>query len=121
MPDNLMEASLRNLPDLIIIDIHGEIDAKSEAVLDQVYLDAEKTKPEAIILNFINVGYINSTGIALIVSMLAKARKTGVKLLAFGLSSHYIEIFQITRLSDFMKIYPDEASALAAVQPRTNS
>jgi len=35
--------------------------------------------------------------------MLAKARKTGVKLLAYGLSSHYIEIFQITRLSDFMK------------------
>jgi anti-anti-sigma regulatory factor len=48
--------------------------------------------------------------------MLAKARKSGVKLLAFGLSSHYIEIFQITRLTDFMKIYPDEVSALSAIQ-----
>lgn len=115
MPVNIIEASLRNLPDLIIIDLRGEIDAKGEEILDQVYSDAEKTNPRAIVLNFTDVGYINSTGIALIVSMLAKARQTGVKLMAYGLSSHYIEIFQITRLSDFMKIYPDEASALAAV------
>jgi anti-anti-sigma factor len=109
------------LPDLVIIDLRGEIDAKSEAILDQVYSDAEKKDPEAIILNFTKVGYINSTGIALIVSMLAKARKTGVKLLAYGLSSHYIEIFQITRLSDFMKILPDETSALSAVQHKADS
>jgi len=120
MPVKPVEASLRNLPDLIIIDLRGEIDAKGEDLLDQVYSEAEKANPGAIVLNFSNVGYINSTGIALIVSMLAKARKSGVKLLAFGLSSHYIEIFQITRLSDFMKIYPDEASALSAVQHKTN-
>jgi anti-sigma B factor antagonist len=116
MPVNPVEASLRNLPDLTIIDLRGEIDAKGEDLLDQVYSEAEKTNPGAIVLNFSNVGYINSTGIALIVSMLAKARKSGVKLLAYGLSSHYIEIFQITRLSDFMKIFPDEASALSAIQ-----
>ena len=121
MPVNPIEASLRNLPDLIIIDLRGEIDAKGEELLDQVYSDAEKMNPGAIVLNFSNVGYINSTGIALIVSMLAKARKTGVKLMAFGLSSHYIEIFQITRLSDFMKIYPDEASVLSAIQQKTDS
>jgi hypothetical protein len=32
----------------------------------------------------------------------------------FGLSDHYVEIFQITRLVDFMTIYPDESSALAS-------
>jgi hypothetical protein len=29
------------------------------------------------------------------------------------LSDHYVEIFQITRLVDFLTLYPDEASALA--------
>jgi anti-sigma B factor antagonist len=29
------------------------------------------------------------------------------------LSQHYVEIFQITRLVDFMSVFPDEASALA--------
>jgi anti-anti-sigma regulatory factor len=33
-------------------------------------------------------------------------------LLTCGLSPHYTEIFRITRLSDFMTMYPDEQAAL---------
>jgi anti-anti-sigma factor len=67
-----------------------------------------------ILLNFSDVDYINSTGIALIVGLLAQARKSHRKLVVYGLSDHYVQIFQITRLSDFMDIYQDELSALAA-------
>jgi anti-anti-sigma regulatory factor len=49
------------------------------------------------------------------VGLLAQARKANRRLLTFGLSDHYVEIFQITRLVDYMSIYPDEASALATV------
>jgi anti-anti-sigma factor len=63
-------------------------------------------------LNFSDVSYINSTGIALIVGLLAQARKTHNKLAVFGLSEHYVRIFKITRLADFMSIYPDEKTAL---------
>jgi anti-anti-sigma factor len=118
MPVNIFGASIRNLSDLIIIDLQGEIDGKSEEILFQTYSDAEKKNPKVILLNFSKVGYINSTGIALIVSILAKARKAGLKLLAFGLSDHYFEIFQITRIVDFMKIYSDETSAIASLQPK---
>jgi len=31
------------------------------------------------------------------------------------LSEHYMEIFRITRLAEFMSVFPDEASALASV------
>jgi anti-anti-sigma factor len=65
------------------------------------------------VLNFTAVGYINSTGIALIVAILAKARRARLPLRVYGLSPHYQEIFQITRLADFMSICADEASALA--------
>ena len=67
-----------------------------------------------VLLNFADVDYINSTGIALIVSILAQARKAHMPLITAGLSEHYQEIFRITRLADFMSIYPDEAAALAA-------
>jgi hypothetical protein len=30
------------------------------------------------------------------------------------LSEHYVEIFRITRLADFLQVFPDEASALAS-------
>ena len=46
-------------------------------------------------------------------ALLARARKAKRRLLVFGLSPHYQEIFQITRLADFMTVFQDEASALA--------
>ncbi len=66
-----------------------------------------------MILNFSQVDYINSTGIAVIVTLLARARAEGRQLRAFGLSPHYEEIFQITRLADFMSIHHNEPEALA--------
>ena len=42
--------------------------------------------------------------------LLAQARTDGARSSAFGLSDHYREIFEITRLSDFMTITDDEAA-----------
>jgi anti-anti-sigma factor len=94
------------------IDLYGEINAAAEGPLQVAFDQAEALSPARIILNFTDVSYINSTGIALIVGLLARARKSRCEMVVFGLSAHYIEIFQITRLADFMTIYPDETSAL---------
>jgi anti-anti-sigma factor len=56
------------------------------------------------VLDFANVDYINSTGIALIVRLLAEARRDHREVIALGLSDHYREIFRITRLSDYLTI-----------------
>jgi len=96
------------------IDLHGEINSFAEDGMNEAYDEAVADDPSRIILNFTNVDYINSTGIALIVGLMARARKTRREMVVFGLSDHYVEIFEITRLADFMTIYPDEESALQA-------
>jgi anti-anti-sigma factor len=113
MATKALEASVRQQGSIAVIDLRGEIDSFGETALNDAYAEAEKRNPPAVLLNFSAVEYINSTGIALIVALLARARKTGRKLLTTGLSPHYVEIFTITRLADYMHIYPDEASALA--------
>jgi anti-sigma B factor antagonist len=110
-----LEASVRPEPGSAVLDLHGEINGFGQEALDAAYAEAEAKDPEAIILNFEEVDYINSTGIALIVGLLAKARAAKRRLLAYGLSDHYVEIFNITRLSDFVGVYPDEESALSEV------
>jgi anti-anti-sigma factor len=110
-----LEASVRQQGNAAVITLRGEIDSFGEVALNQAYDAAEAFGKPAVLLNFTGVDYINSTGIALIVGLLARARKSGRRLLTSGLSSHYVEIFQITRLSDFMSLYPDEATALAQV------
>lgn len=102
--------SIRRQTDKIVIDLSGEINALADQELQSAYTEAETSSPAIIVLNFSAVSYINSTGIALIVGLMARARKTHRTLAVYGLSDHYLEIFQITRLADFIQIYPDEAS-----------
>jgi anti-anti-sigma factor len=113
--NNAFRAETRRREGLSVIDLFGDIDGFADAALDVAYSEADQFDPPAIMLNFSKVGYINSTGIALIVGLLARARKTHRRLVTCGLSEHYQEIFSITRLSDFMTVFPDEESALQAL------
>ncbi len=116
MPAKQLEAGVRQEAGVAIIDLHDEINGLAEDALNAAYAEAESYNSATILLNFTDVDYINSTGIALIVGLLARARKSHRRLLTCGLSDHYVEIFQITRLADFMSIFPDEESALAGVR-----
>jgi len=107
------EAAVRHESGVAIIDLYGDIDSFAEEALNDIYAEAQGYGPAKIILNFSGVIYINSTGIALIVGLLAEARKSHVDLITYGLSEHYAEIFRITRLADFMTIVVDESAALA--------
>jgi anti-anti-sigma factor len=99
-----------------VIDLVGDVNARAEESLSAAWSEATQDGPEAVILNFDDVGYINSTGIAVIVGLLANARAHGIPLRACGLSDHYREIFEITRLADFLAIEPDEESAVRGAE-----
>ena len=116
MAETQFFANVRKEKEVAVIDLKGEINAQADAALNTAYTQATSSGSKNVLLNFTQVDYINSTGIALIVGLLAQARKSGVKLLTCGLSEHYQEIFKITRLSDFMTIVPDEASALKQIK-----
>jgi anti-sigma B factor antagonist len=113
MPAKPLEANVRQEPGVAVIYLSGEINGFAQEALDTAYAEADSNDPEAILLNFEGVDYINSTGIALIVGLLARARASKRRLLACNLSEHYMEIFDITRLSDFMSVFPDEESAIS--------
>ncbi len=113
MPAKQLEASVRRRPGGSVIDLHGEINGFAQDALNAAWSEAERQDPEVILLNFEGVDYINSTGIALIVGLLARARAAWRRMLACRLSDHYVEIFDITRLSDYINVFPDEERALA--------
>jgi anti-sigma B factor antagonist len=86
----------------------GRLDRDGDAALTAAYAEATSSGATTVELDFTDVGYINSTGIALIVRLLAEARRDGRSVRATGLTEHYREIFRITRLSDFMTIVDEE-------------
>ncbi len=119
MTARLFDSEIRIERDAVIIDLQGEINAFAEEALNSAYSEAASQGRSNTLLNFKDVDYINSTGIALIVGLMTQARKSNIRLLAYGLSSHYAEIFRVTRLDDFIAVFPDEQSALADTKKRT--
>ncbi|HUG14652.1 MAG TPA: STAS domain-containing protein [Thermomicrobiales bacterium] len=100
-----------------VVDLHGNVNRDSEPALTRAYDEAMSGGAETLLLNFDDVHYINSTGIAVIVGLVARARREGRAIAVCGLTEHYRTIFEITRLIDFMRVYPDEESALAGSAP----
>jgi anti-sigma B factor antagonist len=97
-----------------IIDISGEVTGAAEAPLMSAYDEASKNGVRTLILNFSDLEYMNSSGIGLLVTLLIRVNRQKQRMYSYGLTDHYQQIFQLTRLNEAITIYPDEVSALSA-------
>ena len=104
------EAVVHDRDGMAVIELRGRIDAGAEPAIARAGAEAAALGRPELMLDFAGAEYINSTGIALIVGLLARARAERREVSARGLTPHYREIFEITRLSDFMRIVPDEVA-----------
>jgi anti-anti-sigma factor len=111
--DRPLEVTVLRTLDGAEIRLSGRLDRDGDAALADGYAAAVEAAVErrTIVLDFEAVDYINSTGIALIVGLLAASREDGHVLHARGLSDHYREIFRITRLTDYLTIDDTAAGA----------
>jgi anti-anti-sigma factor len=110
-------ATCRHRGAVAVLALHGQLDRGAAAALDGAVTEGLSSSPAALLLAFEDVGYINSTGIALIVGVLGRARTADVDVVVSGLSEHYQHIFEITRLADFLRFFPDEDAAIVGTQP----
>jgi anti-sigma B factor antagonist len=98
-----------------VVDVQGDMNAGSEDALMEAYAAACGRSTKAVVLNFDKLEFLNSGGIGLLVTLLVRANRSGQRIGACGLSDHYREIFELTRLNDAIAIHATEADALAAV------
>ena len=117
MAQQMTETNARRVDDnASIIDVHGEITAKSEQQLMDAYAQACGERTRAVVINFTSLEYMNSGGIGLIVTLLVRANRQKQRLSAYGLNEHYRQIFELTRLDEAIVIYESETAAIAAAK-----
>lgn len=105
-------------PGVCVIDISGDVTAASEDVLVSAYTQASESGAKAVVLSFTGLEYMNSGGIGLLVMLLVRAQRNRQRVLAYGLSDHYRQIFELTRLDEAIGIHDSEAAALAVANGR---
>ena len=112
-----VQMTVRQEPGAGVIAIRGEVTGFAEEALMNAYNTASDGDGGVVILDFTDLEYMNSTGIGLLVTLLIRAQRHQRRLLACGLSDHYRQIFDLTRLNEAIDIYDSPAEALAAVVP----
>ena len=116
MTQETVSMNVRHVDDVTsVIEIRGDVTAASEDPLMEAYGRATDAGSRAILLDFSGLEYMNSGGIGLLVTLLVRANRLKQRLLACGLSEHYRQILELTRLDEAISIYANEADALAAV------
>ncbi|MDQ1748078.1 MAG: anti-sigma factor antagonist [Frankiaceae bacterium] len=95
-----------------VVDITGDVTATCEQPLMAAYEEASTGGTNRLVLNFTGLEYMNSTGIGMLVTLLVRANRQKQQLSAYGLTEHYRQIFELTRLDEAISIFDDESSAL---------
>jgi anti-sigma B factor antagonist len=103
-------------PQIGVIDIQGEVTALAETELADAFTRATAHGRPVVFLNFTQLEYMNSSGIGLLVTLLIRASRQNCRLMAYGFSEHYRQIFELTRLNQTIVICANEASALQAAR-----
>src|SRR5690606_24164175 len=73
-----------------------------------------------LVINFTDVPYINSAGIAILIRIVRAGLKGEFETFAYGLNSHYQKLFRMIGLTEHMVIYPDEYSIMQRIEHLKN-
>jgi anti-sigma B factor antagonist len=90
------------------IDLHvsPRISASLGAMIDE--------KPKQVVVDLSNVTYIDSSGLAVLIEGMQNVEAYGGKFALAGLQASVRPIFEIARLDQVFRIFPDTEAALAA-------
>ena len=114
MPTANITTTVRRVNGASIIDIVGEVNAAADDALSAAFNEASQGGVKVIVMNFTGLQYMNSSGIGVLVTLLIRAQRNKQKLNVYGLSDHYKQIFELTRLNEAIGIYDSEAEAVRA-------
>ena len=109
-----MKASQREKDDVVICDIAGEINIDTVMQLKSLFKDILEKNHRKVLLNFDQVEYIDSLGIASLVELAKALSETEGVMFLSNLSPNIRPIFGITKLERIFHIYDTEVEALRA-------
>jgi len=97
---------------VLVFYMSGEIDINTAPQVKKTFDRVIANKSEKVILNFKDVTYIDSSGLATLVEILKGLRSYGGKLKLSNLSTKVKNLFEITKLEKLFDIVPEEEEAV---------
>jgi anti-sigma B factor antagonist len=98
-----------------IIDIDGQLIVANRQELKQAVLQALEDGASKFVVDFDSTGYIDSSGLGVLVSVSKKIREAGGDLRLSGLNEDLRMLFELTKLDTLFKICESRQEAIDSV------
>ena len=107
-----MQIQQRQADGIDIVALSGEVDINTSPEVRKVFDQLLEAESKKILLNFAQVDYIDSSGLATLVEMLQRLKRFGGMMRLADLSEKVKGLFEITKLDKLFNIFPNEEEAL---------
>src|ERR1051325_10817208 len=101
----------------VIVGVDGQLIVGNRQELKQKVLDALDGGARRFVIDFTKTGYIDSSGLGVLVSLSKKIREQGGELRLAGLNDDLQTLFELTKLDTLFSIAKTPEEALAAFSP----
>lgn len=106
--------TIRDNSDIKIIDVKTDLSSYAASDLRKVLENLLTEKVNKVVVNFDEVGHINSTAVGTLVGIAKRLRQNGGDLKLCNLASTLTRTFNLIGASSVVEIYESEKSAIAA-------
>lgn len=100
------------LNDVLVCTAEGEININTAVQLRKDFDEIIKSNNKKVLMNFSAVSYVDSSGLATLIEMLQRLKKTGGKLRICNMDQKVKNIFEVTKLYKFFEIFETQDLAL---------
>jgi len=107
-----MEIERKDLGANVVVGLKGEINFDTSLTLRKTFLELIDEGKSSLVVNFKEVEYIDSSGLATLVELYQKLKGKNGTLRLSNLSGKVKSIFEITKLDKIFDIYDREEEAL---------
>jgi len=99
---------------IVVVGVEGQLIVGNRQELKAKVLDALEGGARKFVIDFNRTGYIDSSGLGVLVSLSKKIREQGGELRLAGLNEDLQTLFELTKLDTLFAISKTSAEALAA-------
>ena len=98
--------------DVLVVDVEGQLIVGNRQELKQKVLEELENGERKFVVDFERTGYIDSSGLGVLVSLSKKIREQGGELRLANLNEDLRTLFELTKLDTLFQIADSRESAL---------
>ncbi|KPK96903.1 MAG: hypothetical protein AMJ95_11840 [Omnitrophica WOR_2 bacterium SM23_72] len=107
-----MKVKEEKVNDVLVCSLEGEVNISSSPELRKTFESIIQRNEKKVLVDFLNVIYIDSSGLATLIEMFHRLKKIGGTIRFTNMSQKIANIFEVTKLHKLFFIFENRESAL---------